>query len=263
VKLILSRWKQPVAAQFGVAGGRKKGSSFEDLNELAKQVEDVGAALGGADFGDMDMNAMLREAMNDPAYKQMMAESGMSEAEIMQGMEDAMKLFENPEALAAEVQKNMESLQDGGGIDSILENSDAILEQWEQMGVMTKEQIEELRSDPDKLAAQIKEAFAEISNIFSDPEKIQEMQKFLDPENLKQQLGGIDLESMFDNDEMLEEARLQLMDPSNPLASMLGDSAEVQEMLSDPAKFKDAMKEGIGALGGGGILGAGAVGGEL
>jgi len=268
VKLLLTGTLllSPVSAQFGVGVNRKKkGSTFEDLNELAKQVGAGGEGLGDFDLGDLDMNAYIQEVMNDPEYKKMMAESGMSEAEIMQSVQDAMRLFQDPDALAAEVQKNMDALKESGGIDSVLENSEAILQQWEQMGVMTKEQIQQLRENPKELERQIRQAFAEISDVFSNPEKIKQMKEFLDPDHLKKQLGQIDFDQLFENEEMMEQARLQLLDPDNPLSAILGDSVEVKEMLSNPAKFKEAMREGIGALKGDGILGTGvgATGGEL
>ena len=90
---LLACMPNPSTAQFGVAGNKRKGgaASFEELNKLAAERADGGAAAGGmagledmlGDLGGMDLGALMEgldpntlqeliaEGMKDPAIQEM------------------------------------------------------------------------------------------------------------------------------------------------------------------------------------------------
>ena len=91
---LLACMPNPSTAQFGVAGNKRKGgaASFEELNKLAAERADGGAAGGMAgledmlgDLGGMDLGALMEgldpntlqeliaEGMKDPAIQEMVS----------------------------------------------------------------------------------------------------------------------------------------------------------------------------------------------
>jgi hypothetical protein len=60
-----------------------------------------------------------------------------------------------------------------------------------------------------------------------------------DPDALASLMG----EALADDDK-IEEARLELLRGDNPALSAMFDNAEMQEILKDPIKFRDQVKEG-------------------
>jgi len=244
---------QPVAAQFGVAGKRKKGgSSFEDLNELAKQNQNDGG-LGDmmAGLGNFDLDS-LAEVMNSPEYQKLVAELGLDDEEnmgqAMAQMEEAMKLLSNPAALADAMKGALNALQSDDAMDVILKEKDAILDQISQAGLVSEELIQQYRVDPDKFDRDMKEAMGKMTEVFTDPEALKALQDQFNPENIAKKMSNLDFSSLFADEQQLEEARLGLLDPKNPLSSMFAESEEMKEILRDPVKWKAAMKEGLDLL---------------
>ncbi len=91
---LLACMPNPSTAQFGVAGNKRKGgaASFEELNKLAAERAEGGAAGGMAgledmlgDLGGMDLGALMEgldpntlqdliaEGMKDPAIQEMVS----------------------------------------------------------------------------------------------------------------------------------------------------------------------------------------------
>lgn len=259
----------PAEAQFGVANKRKKGSSFEDLNELAKQnqggdaddLADMMAGLGDYDLeslmaglGDLDMDSLV-EMMNSPEYqkeyKKYLAELGLDDDDTMAKVGDAMKMLQDPVKLADAMTGVLGSLQSEEFVDAIVGQKDAVLDQLTSSGLLTPEQIEQYRNDPNKFGEDMKESFSKMQELFTDPDMMRKIQESIDPTKLTQMMDAykdFDLASLFTDEEKSEETRLALLDPRNPLSAMFAESKEMREILHDPVKWKAALKEGLDVL---------------
>jgi len=255
----------PAEAQFGVANKRKKGSSFEDLNELAKQnqggdaddLADMMAGLGDYDLeslmaglGDLDMDSLV-EMMNSPEYqkeyKKYLAELGLDDDDTMAKVGDAMKMLQDPVKLADAMTGVLGSLQSSEEfVDAIVGQKDAMLDHLASSGLLTPEQIEQYRNDPNKFGEDMKESFSKMQELFTNPDIMRQSQEF--SQMMMEVYKKFDLESLFTDEEKSEEARLALLDPSNPLSAMFAESKEMREILQDPLKWKAALIEGLDVL---------------
>mmetsp|Transcript_9424 Transcript_9424/g.13819 ORF Transcript_9424/g.13819 Transcript_9424/m.13819 type:complete len:291 (-) Transcript_9424:147-1019(-) len=269
----------PAVAQFGVAGRhKKKGTTFEDMNEMAKEKFADGGGLGGfnaADFGDFgdlanmdlgEMGKMLENAMKDPANAAMLED-------MTKGMESAMEQLKNikPEDIA----NAMEQLNSGDVIDTLLEDKDELLKNMAATGMVSEEQLAEYQNNPDKLAADIKDAMGQMSDLLSNPETIESFQDLLsNPEKALESLmggagpalGGMgeDIMAALNDDDQIEAARQQLLNnpelAGSPQLAELYKSDEMKEILNDPIKWRDTVKKGQGMAFGEGDAAAAATG---
>mmetsp|Transcript_25181 Transcript_25181/g.40937 ORF Transcript_25181/g.40937 Transcript_25181/m.40937 type:complete len:110 (-) Transcript_25181:895-1224(-) len=86
----------PASAQFGVGGNRRKGAaSFEELNKMAAERMENGAAgggleslLGDMDLGDMDLGALMQDL--DPNMLQDLVKEGMKDPQVQEMVSDVM-----------------------------------------------------------------------------------------------------------------------------------------------------------------------------
>ena len=224
----------------------------------AEQVEGGGggmpdlSALGLGDMGSMQN--MIEEAMNDPAL--------MAEMEKMQdGMADVMAEMAkmSPEELQAQMMEGLQQLTGDDIMASIMENKDDVLDSLAQQGLIPPEKIAEYKADPDKFEQEMAGAFEQMTEVFNDPEMLKQATEMMQMMGNPDEMMAKFQESMGDllgDDDKIEEARLQLLaDPNsagNPmLASMFGDE-DMMEILQDPIKWRNAVKEGQGMLNGGG-----------
>ena len=100
---------QPAVAQFGIPG-KKKGSSFQELNEQAKQMQ---AGEGGAAGGMGDLSKLMGDL--DPKMLEEMAQLGSQFDEVMKLMAQM-----SPEELEKQMKDAMEMLQvDESGFDTM------------------------------------------------------------------------------------------------------------------------------------------------
>lgn len=273
----------PVAAQFGIPM-KKKGSSFQDLNEKAATDQDAGglaAAFGGGDMGDMgdlakmfegvdmeQMQDLWKDAMNDPETMKQMEQMGDKFGEAM---EELSKM--TPEQLQQQMQDAMSMLTDGDMADQILGKKDEVLKSLEQTGMVSAEELAKFKEDPEYFELKMRESFGQMKDVFNDPEMIKGAM------NMMQGIGGADgaggdmMKEMakaftegLDTDEKIEEARLEILSnpelSSNPMLKQMFDAPEFKEVLADPVKWRESVKEGRTAFAEGG-LGAGAGVGEL
>lgn len=273
---LLACMPNPSTAQFGIAGNKRKGgaASFEELNKLAAERAEGGAAGGMAgledmlgDLGGMDLGALMEgldpntlqdliaEGMKDPAVQEMMA-----------GMQGAMDELLNmdSEQLKAQMAEAMNMLTSMDMQQNILDQQDEVLKMMEAQGTATPEEIAEYRANPEKFAEKMSEAFGQMKEIFSDPQALDEVVSMMkgfgelmnDPKGAMSKLGSV-LQDALADDEKIEEARLQLL--SDPSAAGVAnfDSAEMQEILRDPVKWRKSVKEGQRMMMGGGNGGVG------
>lgn len=255
----------PISAQFGVPQ-KKKGGTFEEMNQLAK---DKLAGLDGAnlmeEIANMDPNEMMKaykDAMNDPASRQYMEQFGDGMAEVM---EKFAKM--DPEEMKAQLQDNLSKLSSPDILDLVLESSDEVIESLLEQQLITPEQAEEYKNNPDLFKKEMSASFDEMNKMLSDPDALNmamDMMKGMEdvlsnPTEALKQISEA-LESELGDDDKIEQARLQLLaDPTaagNPALSALFENQDMQAILSDPIKFREQVKKGQEMIKGAGTGGA-------
>eukprot|EP00586_Coscinodiscus_wailesii_P007045 CAMPEP_0172491286 /NCGR_PEP_ID=MMETSP1066-20121228/22034_1 /TAXON_ID=671091 /ORGANISM="Coscinodiscus wailesii, Strain CCMP2513" /LENGTH=273 /DNA_ID=CAMNT_0013260251 /DNA_START=99 /DNA_END=920 /DNA_ORIENTATION=+ len=248
-------------AQFGVPG-KVKQKTFEEANNEATEKfagMDIGAggdmaqALG--DLGNFDMgqwSEMLSEMMNDPeAMKQ------------FEGMKDVMADIANtpPEEL---IKNAVDMLSSGSLFDNLNDNMDDVITNLETTGMVPKEKLEEYKTNPEKLKEDINEAMGALGDVFKDPETVASAAKVIEgmqeayknPEIMMEQINKIAaefsnaLETELNDDDKIEQARLQLLENPDlvPSLSAVFSTDEMKEILADPVKWRESVKKGQGLL---------------
>lgn len=243
----------PAAAQFGL--GKKKASSFQEMNEKAKQM-DNGA---GADAGGLaGLESLLGDI--DPSQLEDLAGLGDYFNEVMEIMGNM-----SPEELEKQMKDAMEMLSGGDMMKGMLDMQDEIIKSLEDSGQVSAEELAKYKADPEYFEQKMKESFGQMQDLFSDPETLQKATEgikgmtelYKNPDKL-----GEIMQTMmgdFDNDEKIEEVRQQLL--TNPdigipgFGEMFG-TPEMKEILNDPKKWRDTVKEGKSLFTGGALGGA-------
>lgn len=243
----------PVSAQFGVPQ-KKKGGTFEEMNQLAK---DKMAGLDGAnlmeELANMDPDEMMKiykDAMNDPSTKQYMEQFGDGMAEVM---EQFSKM--DPETMKAQIQDNLSKLSSPDILDLVLESKDEVIDSLLDQGLITHEQAEEYKNNPELFQKEMSASFEEMNKLLSDPDALNMAMDMMsgmgdvlsNPTEALKKISDA-FESELGDDDKIEEARLQLLaDPKaagNPALSALFENQDMQEILSDPIKFREQVKKG-------------------
>jgi len=259
---------QPTVAQFGIGKKKKQGTTFEEL-----QAQAAAAAAGGgtqhAAAGEVADMAKLQEMFAN-AFQDPQAMAGFGD-DINKAMEELAKM--DPAVLQKQMEEAMSAMASGDMVDNILEQKEQVLANLQDTGMVDAEELEKFKNDPAYFESQMRGAFDQMKGMFSDPEVLKMagetmkgmQEAFTDPAIT--QLTKL-LEDGVSDDTKIEEARLQLLqDPqiaTNPVFKQMFDG-EFQEILHDPKKWRDSIKEAqqmfaqVGAgLGGGGLGGAGA-----
>jgi hypothetical protein len=231
--------------------GKKKGGTFEELNEQAKGMANGGDMMEQfANMNPDDMMKMLEESMNDPATKEYLEQFGA-------GMEDVMAQLASmdPEEMMQQITENLSQMSSPETFNSILEQQDEVLESLLMQGLITEEQMVEFQNDPAKFKEQMAQAFDQMNQILSDPEALSSAMQMMsgmadvmkDPEGAMGKLAEA-LTSTLGDDDKIEEARLQLLaDPAaagNPAMAALFENQDMLEILQDPIKWREQVKKG-------------------
>lgn len=243
----------PVSAQFGVPQ-KKKGGTFEEMNQLAK---DKMAGLDGAnlmeELANMDPDEMMKiykDAMNDPSTRQYMEQFGEGMAEVM---EQFSKM--DPETMKAQIQDNLSKLSSPDILDLVLESKDEVIDSLLDQGLLSHEQAEEYRNNPELFQKEMSASFEEMNKLLSDPDALNMAMDMMagmgdvlsNPTEAMKKISDA-FESELGDDDKIEEARLQLLaDPKtagNPALSALFENQDMKEILSDPIKFREQVKKG-------------------
>lgn len=231
-------------AQFGL--GKKKGTSFQELNEQAKQMQDGGAGAGAGDLGDL---SKLMGDM-DPEMIEQMAQMGAQFGEAMKLMAEM-----SPEELEKQMKEAMEMFQSGDVMANMMEHKDEILKTLQETGQVDAEELAKFKTDPEYFEQKIKESFDQMTNLFSDPDMLkmatesmaglQDMYK--NPGKMNEMME--ELMKDFDSDEKIEEVRKLLLD--SPELGSFGErfqGEDMKEILNDPKKWRETVKEGRDVL---------------
>ena len=229
---------QPTLAQFGL--GKKKGGSFQELNEQAKKMIDGDAGL--------DLSKLMGDI--DPKMLEDMAGLGAHLDEVMKVLADM-----SPEELEKQMKDAMQMLQSGDMMQNLLQNQGEILKTLEETGQVDPEELAKFKTDPEYFEQKMKDSFEQMASLFSDPEVLKMATKSMaglsDLYNNPDKLGDLmsDLFKDFEDDEKIEEVRKMLLE-SPDLGSFgeLFNNDEMKEILKDPVKWRETVKEGQGLL---------------
>jgi len=250
-------------AQFGVAKKRGDGgSTFSEAQKLAmeqyeedsedKANSDMLSQLG--DLANMDMSeleALVEEAMKDPETAKMFQDFG-------QEMESAFAQLQNmdEETLGKNIEEAMKMFEDEDALKSILGDKEKMLDQLAGSGMVDADKLVEYKVNPDKLETDVREAMKQMGELVKDPSYIKQMSEILSNpgeylESLKDAFGGGagDMAGLLDNDEKIEEARLQLLENPDIFGPMFS-TKEMKEILNDPVKWRESVNDGKNLLSG-------------
>lgn len=219
------------------------GSANLDLDSLFS-----GGGMGGA--GMEDLQKMLTDSFQDPEIRKQMEDSmgkdfldvfdkiqNMSPEELQKQMEDAMKLLTGDDAM----------------IDQILEKREEVIEQLEKTKAVPAEELEKFKADPKYFELKMRESFEQMQNVLGDPDYLKMATDAMSAMGqAKGLMGGLGdsselanlLKENLNDDDKLEEARLEVLKGDNPLLSKLFESEEMQAVVRDPVKWKETVKEG-------------------
>lgn len=237
---------------FGVGKKKQAGASFQELNEQAKR------AAGAGGMGDMD--AIMKQMGVDPEEMKKWAEdAGMID---MPNMDDMMKMMSemSPEELAQQMQEAMELLGGDDMLANMLGQQDEILQMLEETGAVDAEELAKFKADPEYFEQKMKESMDQMQKMFSDPEMMAQategMKAAQEMYNNPDAMGEMMANMMKDlSDEDIESVRTMLLggDSDPMMKELLGSigSAELDEAIQDPIKWRKMVKEGMGLLGGG------------
>lgn len=218
-----------------------------------------------ASLSDSDIES-LSHIMSSPEFQQeyqkYFAELGLSEGDVLEKVGEAMEILSDPEKLADAMSTVLGTLGSEEFVSTMVKEKDAMLEQMEKTGLLSEEQMEQYRNNPEKFGQDINEAFTKMKDVLSDPNMLKQLQETINPKQMEKLMDAykdFDMSSLVNDDAKTEEARIGLLDPNNPLAALFAESKEMQDILHDPVKFKAAMKEGLDLLTntGGGAAGIG------
>eukprot|EP00538_Stauroneis_constricta_P002734 CAMPEP_0119553344 /NCGR_PEP_ID=MMETSP1352-20130426/6116_1 /TAXON_ID=265584 /ORGANISM="Stauroneis constricta, Strain CCMP1120" /LENGTH=261 /DNA_ID=CAMNT_0007599735 /DNA_START=65 /DNA_END=850 /DNA_ORIENTATION=+ len=233
----------PAAAQFGVGGGRgaSKGATFQELNEQAKQMQQGGgAAAGGVATEDVWANAM--KAFDDPA--------------MAKQMEEAMKMMENmtPEQLQKQMEDAMKMLTDGDLMQQMMSNmnKDELFQYLEQTGSVPPAELAKMKTDPEYFELKMKESMEQMGSLLQNPDVLKGASQMMegmkemmnDPSALNDMMKAMTQEM---SDEQIEEARLKILADPGGMGAMF-EAEEMQDILKDPKKWRESVKEGQGMM---------------
>mmetsp|Transcript_35624 Transcript_35624/g.102776 ORF Transcript_35624/g.102776 Transcript_35624/m.102776 type:complete len:257 (-) Transcript_35624:1275-2045(-) len=233
----------PALAQFGL--GKKKGGSFQELNEQAKKMQDGGD-------GGLDLSKLMGDI--DPKMLEDMAGLGSHLEEVMKLLADM-----SPEELEKQMKDAMEMLQSGDMMQNLLQHQGEILKTLEETGQVDPEELAKFKTDPEYFEQKMKDSFDQMASLFSDPEVLQMATKsmaglsdlYQNPDKLGDMMN--DLFKDFQDDEKIEEVRKMLLEsPDLGAFGELFNNDEMQGILKDPAKWRETVREGQGLLQNGG-----------
>ena len=265
-------------AQFGLGNrGQMGGTSFQELQDLAKKQQEAaaggggaaGAGAGAAGFGGAnDMAKFLEDAMKDPGAKEYLEKMGH---DFGQAMDQLSKM--TPEEMEKQMADVFGALTDDKMLDAIVGSKDDVLKQLEMTQMVPPDELVKMKADPEYFEQKMKESFGQMKDMFRDPQMAGYMSEALTGmSELFQQGGGImkEIEQMVGpggllDDTTIEDARNALLQGdfsasggvnNHPILKEMLEKEEFKALLQDTEKFRETIKEGRKVLGLGAAAGA-------
>lgn len=259
---------QPACAQFGIGRKKKEGTTFQDLQEKAAAANSGEQHHVAEEMADL---AKLQEQFAGAfdANPELLKSFG---ADMQKAMDELAKM--DPAELQKHMQQAMEQMTSGDVMDTLVEQKEALLQNLQETGMVSEEELAKFKNDPAYFESQMRDAMQQMQQMFSDPEMLKaagETMKGMQEAFQDPAIADLTklLEGGFEDDTKIEEARLQfLQNPQildSPLFQAMFPGDEFQDILQDPKKWRDTIKEGMqlmqsaGMAGGvpGGAAGAG------
>jgi hypothetical protein len=239
------------AAQFGIVGNRRAtgaSTTFQDLQEMAKKQQQQGGDASSAMMAEGKLQEVM-EAMKDPAAMEQFASLGK---EFQDAMEQMMKM--DPAELQRQIEESVKMLTNEDLVEDLVNNKDEILNSLEESGTVSAEELAKFRADPAYFELKMRESFSQMSELLGNPEYVahatEAMKGMRDiMANPGRALAGMAeaLGEDLNDDVKVEEARLQLLKGDfgelAPLKEVF-ESDEMQQILRDPVKWRETVKEG-------------------
>merc|ERR1712224_1039904 len=216
------------------------------------------------DMGDMD--SLMRQMGMDPEQMKQMAD-GFGLNDLPQ-MDEVMKMMADmdPEELAKQMQEAMELFGGDDMMANMIGQQDEILKVLEETGAIDPEELAKYKADPEFFEQKMKESMDEMKKMFSDPEMMNQAAEgmktaqefYKNPDAMNDMMGEL-LKDLSDED--IESVRQMFIggDGDPMMKELLGsiNTAELEDVLQDPVKWRKTVKEGLGILGNEGGAGAG------
>lgn len=236
--------QQEAAAQAAAPTTGGGSGSDPDLAALLEALQGGGGAGGGA--GGMpdlaQLQDLMADALKDPATMKQFEQMG---TQFASALEQLGKM--SPEQLEQQMQAALSMLTEDSMVDTVVQQRDAILAQLEATGSVPADELARFKADPKYFELKMRESFDQMKGILQDPEYLK-----LATQAMGSVAGGAggglpillgDALKGLDDDDKIEEARLQLLKGDNPLAKLF-DTPEMKDILHDPKKWKDTVKQG-------------------
>lgn len=231
---------------------KKRGASFQELNEQAKNV---GGAAGAAGAGDMDMDALMKQmGVNPEDLKGMMDLPELDE--VMKMMAEM-----SPEDLAKQMEEAMAMFGGDDMMANMISHQDEILKTLEETGAVDAEELAKFKADPEYFEQKMKESMDQMKELLADPELMKNaadgmkaaQNMYNNPEAMNEMMADLMKELSDEDIESVRQMFLTGGDNDPMMKELMGalNTDELAEAISDPVKWKDTVKEGLGLLGGG------------
>merc|ERR1712025_295146 len=183
-------------------------------------------------------------------------------------MDEVMKMMADmdPEELAKQMQEAMELFGGDDMMANMIGQQDEILKVLEETGAIDPEELAKYKADPEFFEQKMKESMDQMKNMFSDPEMMAQaaegmraaQELYKNPGAINDMMGEL-LKELSDED--IESVRQMFIggDGDPMMKELLGsiNTAELEDVLQDPVKWRKTVKEGLGILGNEGGAGAG------
>lgn len=239
-----------------MAGGRKKqaNSAFENLQEMAKQQQEQAGEglrqdmLKSMNNGDMaELQKMIQDSLSDPETQKYLEQMG---GQLTEAMEALSKL--SPEEIQQQMKEAFELLGNEDMITGLVDQRDSVIQNLEGTGIIPPEELARMKTDPQYFELKMRESFDQMKDVFNDPEMMDGMAAAMG--NMRELMGsggegllGGMAQFFGADEETIEQARLEILRgdyAENPMFQEMFDAPEIKELLSDPVKWREAVKDG-------------------
>jgi hypothetical protein len=202
------------------------------------------------------MKKLWQGAIDNPEYANTIGALGEQYGDALEQM---LKL--SPEELSAQIESAMKLMTDGDIVENIVNEKDEVIKSLEASGLVPPEELAKYKADPAYFELKMRESFEQMGSLLQNPEYIskaaevmQDMTKLMnDPDGLstmmKSLMGGV---TDIPDDTKIEETRVQFLSGEFPpgMEAMFA-TPDMQEILQDPIKWRETVKEGFAGLLGG------------
>lgn len=216
----------------------------------AAGMPDLSSLMGGGGADMAELQKMLQESLSDPETAKYLEEMG---SQFGAAMEQLSKM--SPEEIQQQMAQAFDVLQSGDMLEGLVQQRDEVIAQLEATGTIPADEIAKMKENPQYFELKMRESFDQMKDMFQNPEMLQSMTQAMASMKDLMESGDEILDEMtqmltsgeMQDDDKIEEARLQILRgdfSENPLMKEMFASEEMQELLSDPVKWRESVKEG-------------------